>query len=294
MDQQRQRQFASQGQRVFEVDLERGTSLAITQTFDAEQPNHFSARYASKEPVRVGDYIGDMRQGGGCNFDTVTIVPHCNGTHTETVGHITIEPRAIGSLVLGSQGWGAVISVEPQNGLTSGESYSPELESADQVLTASTLASATTRAIDGLRIPLSAITFLIVRTLPNVTDKLKRRYELSDPVPFLTREAVEWLNTTAVEHLLLDLPSVDRQNDAGVMGSHCAFWGVDPKTRKIVNEKRSQRTITEMIFVPDLVTDGVYWVDLQVPAWQIDAAPSRPIVYPVRECPGLILKDSDS
>jgi hypothetical protein len=35
--------------------------------------------------------------------------------------------------------------------------------------------------------------------------------------------------------------------------------------------------------MPDECADGLYLLDLQVPAFATDAAPSRPVLYPIRE-----------
>jgi hypothetical protein len=43
--------------------------------------------------------------------------------------------------------------------------------------------------------------------------------------------------------------------------------------------------VTELAWVPDSVPDGLYLLDLQVPAFASDAAPSRPVLYPVTETP---------
>jgi len=39
------------------------------------------------------------------------------------------------------------------------------------------------------------------------------------------------------------------------------------------------RTITELIYVPNSVTDGEYLLELQVAAFENDASPSRPVLY---------------
>ena len=46
---------------------------------------------ATSHPYHSETVIGDTKQGGSCNFDTITLTPHCNGTHTECMGHITHE-----------------------------------------------------------------------------------------------------------------------------------------------------------------------------------------------------------
>ena len=33
-----------------------------------------------------------MAQGASCNCEVVTLIPHCNGTHTECAAHLTREP----------------------------------------------------------------------------------------------------------------------------------------------------------------------------------------------------------
>jgi len=43
----------------------------------------------------------------------------------------------------------------------------------------------------------------------------------------------------------------------------------------------SNKTITEMIFVPNKIKDGNYLLQLQVINFSGDAAPSRPIIYPL-------------
>ncbi|MBC8144638.1 MAG: cyclase family protein, partial [bacterium] len=39
------------------------------------------------------------------------------------------------------------------------------------------------------------------------------------------------------------------------------------------------RTITEMAFVPDAAADGSYVLNLQIPSFMLDAAPSRPLLF---------------
>jgi hypothetical protein len=39
------------------------------------------------------------------------------------------------------------------------------------------------------------------------------------------------------------------------------------------------KTITEMIFVPDEVHDGIYLANIQIPQFMADAAPSRILLF---------------
>ena len=75
-----------------------------------------------------------------------------------------------------------------------------------------------------------------------------------------------------MQHLLIDLPSVDKEKDHGKLLSHNAFWNTD-------SEIRFDATITELIFVPNTVEDGTYFLNLQMASIENDASPSRPVIY---------------
>ena len=114
---------------------------------------------------------------------------------------------------------------------------------------------------------------LILRTLPNPGDKKHKDYTGTNP-PFLEPKGVAWLRDQGVEHLLLDLPSVDPEQDGGSLAAHKAFWGLPGKPRP-------EATITEFIFVPDYLKDGRYLLNLQVAVFDNDACPSRPLLFPL-------------
>ncbi|MGB7394119.1 MAG: cyclase family protein, partial [Pricia sp.] len=118
-------------------------------------------------------------------------------------------------------------------------------------------------------------TALIIRTRPNNRKKFSRQYYGTNP-PYLLEEAMLFLVEIGVEHLLVDLPSVDKENDGGELLAHKAFWDFDGPTRK-------QSTITELIYVPDGIEDGHYYLNLQVAAFENDASPSRPVLYKIQD-----------
>ena len=97
------------------------------------------------------------------------------------------------------------------------------------------------------------------------------QYAHTNP-PYLLEEAAQFLAETNVEHLLIDLPSVDKEKDGGALLAHKAFWNVEQETR-------SNATITEFIFVPNSVKDGTYFLNLQFASFENDASPSRPVLY---------------
>jgi kynurenine formamidase len=112
---------------------------------------------------------------------------------------------------------------------------------------------------------------VIIRTLPNLPEKCTRQYSETNP-PYLAEEVGKFLAMQNVQHLLVDLPSVDREVDEGKLLTHRAFW-------QYPHQIRTNCTITELIYVPDEIPDGYYMLNLQVPSFQLDAVPSKPVLY---------------
>ena len=76
--------------------------------------------------------------------------------------------------------------------------------------------------------------------------------------------------------MLIDLPSVDKEQDGGALAFHHAFWNVPDKPQ-------TNKTITELIYVPNEASDGLYLLELQLSNFTNDAAPSRPLLYKKRK-----------
>ena len=248
------------GSRKYAADMTRGISLAIPLRFDGPQPSFFGAPEAQAKAVKSGSFVGDVRQGGSCNVQSYTLVPHCNGTHTECVGHMVQEPVSLPDCLPATPLPATLVSVTPKA----------------QLIDATMLQAAL------LRHPLAGFhRAMILRTLPNGEDKLARRYEGPLPCAYLGQDAAEFLVRTGVEHLLLDVPSLDPAEDEGRMSAHRVFWGMPVGSHALADVRRPKATVTEMIYVPDSVPDGYYLLDLQIPAFMTDAAPSRPVIYPV-------------
>ena len=222
----------------------------------------------------MGEFVGDTRRGGSCNVDQLSLIPHCNGTHTESVGHIVDQTVPLGGLL--TQAWlvADLISVQPVSARETKESYRPELDHHDYVVTAHALKKVA---------PETASTALIIRTLPNPETKTTLAYGQPQHPAFLTVEAMQWILGRDVQHLLLDLPSVDKMYDEGLLTNHHIFWNVPESTHGLTKTTFKDKTITEMIFVRDQVPDGRYVLSLQIPAFVSDAAPSRPMLYPIQE-----------
>src|SRR6188474_1908451 len=76
---------------ICELDVANPVDISIPLRFNGPQPNAYGVEPATSEPCVYGSLIGDTRRGGSCNFERYAFIPHCNGTHTECIGHITKE-----------------------------------------------------------------------------------------------------------------------------------------------------------------------------------------------------------
>jgi kynurenine formamidase len=246
--------------------------LSIPLKFNGPQPNAFGVEPATSKACEYGDLIGDTRRGGSCNFEQVTLIPHCNGTHTECVGHITKERISIRQCLNDVLVPARLITVEPRSAGGSGESYAVPFGADDVVITRGSVEQALSSG---------NCDALVVRTLPNDERKLTRVYK-DVMAPFFTTEAMEFIVSSGVKHLLADLPSIDRMSDEGKLANHRIFWKVDQGSFKVNSETRRNSTVTELIYVPNSVENGHYLLNLQIAPLESDASPSRPILLKMK------------
>ncbi len=262
------------GQR-YSIDLENANSIAIDVKFDGDQPSHFAAKPATKVPMNAGQFVGSTIKGGSCNVDVMTINPHCNGTHTETVGHIVNDSIAIASAAIEGLYVAMLITVDPIKASQCNDTYQPALEADDLVVGRNQIEAALADAE-------TSFEAIVVRTLPN--DKAKKTFKYGDSVvpAFFTNDAMQWIAESGIKHLLVDLPSIDRMHDDGKLSNHHMFWNVEPGSNKLGEDSWPEKTISEMVFVDDGIVDGAYLLNLQVAAFSSDVSPSRPILYPLK------------
>ena len=114
----------------------------------------------------------------------------------------------------------------------------------------------------------------MIRTLPNGPEKTRQNYSNTHP-PYLAADAAAYLAASGIDHLLIDLPSIDPEVDGGALKAHRAFWNYPEATRK-------QATITELIYVNDKVKDGLYLLNLQIAPFENDATPSKPVLFKLK------------
>ena len=241
--------------KTYTADLSRPIDLSIPLREGPGNVNCFWAPPVETEPVVAGSFIGSTERGGPVNFLNVRLNPHGNGTHTECVGHISKEKFTINQSLTRFHFLAKLVTLFP--------SKQPD---GDRVILQ--------EQIEDVLKPGEAEA-LILRTMPNDGRKLRTNYSGSNP-PYLDHRAVAYLVDCGIEHLLLDLPSVDREEDGGKLLAHRAFWRYGGNADAI----RKNCTITELIFAPNEIKDGLYLLNLQIASFEIDVSPSKPVVYP--------------
>jgi kynurenine formamidase len=262
--------------RVYQIKADSPIHISIPLDFNGAQPNAYGVEKAASKACEAGDLIGDTRRGGSCNFEQISLIPHCNGTHTESIGHITRERISIHDCLKDAFITATLISIEPENAILSGESYSIGVNESDRFITRKSLENGLKKADkDWLQA-------LIIRTLPNDESKLARTY-IEEIPPFFSTDAMQFIVELGVKHLLVDLPSIDRIFDEGKLSNHRIFWNIGQGEFEINSASLISNTITELIFVLETVADGSYILNLQTAAFVADAAPSRPILFKVFE-----------
>jgi arylformamidase len=259
---------------IHRIDMIEPLDIAIPLDFSGAQPNAYGVEKAVSKPCEAGALVGDTRRGGSCNFEQITLIPHCNGTHTESVGHITNERISVHECLRDAFVPATLVSVEPENAGKTNETYSIRLNENDRLITRKSLEKALKNADENF------LRGLIVRTMPNDADKLTQTYLKRIP-PFFSTEAMEFITAKNVNHLLVDTPSIDRIFDEGKLGNHRVFWNIEKGSYELNQASFPNKTITEMIYASDEIADGAYLLNLQIAPFAADASPSRPILFRV-------------
>ncbi|TDS19117.1 kynurenine formamidase [Maribacter caenipelagi] len=236
----------------YEIDLSKPLDISIPITSKKENVNAWYIDAPKIEPHREKDFVGSIPAGASTNFNDIWFNPHAHGTHTECVGHISSAHQSINQNLHQFFFLAELITVTPSE------------EKEDLVITKKQLQNA-----------IGEITpkALVIRTLPNSESKRNRQYSHTNP-PYLLEDAMTYIKEFGVEHLLVDLPSVDKEKDDGKLLAHKAFWNFNGNVRL-------GATITEFIYVPNAIVDGSYFLNLQVAPFENDASPSRPVLYKI-------------
>lgn len=234
---------------VYETDLSKGVDLSLPISDQNAGPNCFGAKRPQFSPMKGDGWVAKVDEGGSVNAMKVSFNPHGNGTHTECFGHISDGRQNLTDHMEDDFVWATVVTAElPENKKRIDLEDVCDLEQ------------------------LSFDQAIIIRTMPNTEEKKKRDYTNTNPI-YLSVEVIQALVEKGVRHLLIDLPSVDPEDDGGALSAHKAWWNWPGY------EGRKGCTITEMVYVPDEVEDGRYLLNLQRASFELDCAPSRPVIY---------------
>jgi kynurenine formamidase len=242
----------------FQIDLSKPIDISIPLSNTDKNPIAWYIEKPEIEPVKFGDWIGKVSEGSSTNFNNIFFNPHGHGTHTECLGHITREFYSINQCLKQFFFTAELVSITPEN------------VDDDLIITKNqienTLKGKTPDAI-------------LIRTLPNSESKKHKNYSKTNPA-YLSEEAAIFIREIGIQHLLIDLPSVDREEDEGKLLAHKAFWNVKD-VNNLNHDTRLNCTITEMIFVENEIEDGSYILNLQIASFENDASPSKPILYKI-------------
>lgn len=234
----------------YKIDLSMPLDISIPLRGNESNVRAWNLNAPIIEPHREEGFIGKVSEGASVNFNDISFNPHAHGTHTECIGHITKESYSINTQLLDYFFLAEVVTIAP-------EKYQEDfVVSRKQIQYA---------------IGNKKHEALIIRTLPNLKEKLSRKYSDTNP-PYLLEEAAQYLVDRGVNHLLIDLPSIDKEKDNGALLGHRAFWQVE-------GNLRTMATITEFIYVNNSIKDGTYILNLQLAPIENDATPSRPLLF---------------
>lgn len=236
----------------YTIDLSKPIDISIAINVAKQNVNAWYLDDPKIVPVTDGDWVGSVAEGADVNFNNIQFNPHSHITHTECVGHITKKVHSVNENLKQFFFLAEVITVVP------------ELIHGDMVISKKQLQYA---------IGNKKRDAIVIRTLPNLEEKKAYRYSNTNP-PYLLEEAAVFLREKGIEHLLIDLPSVDKEKDEGQLLAHNAFWNT-------AGEVRLEATITEFIFVPNTVEDGTYFLNIMIAPFENDATPSKPVLYAI-------------
>jgi kynurenine formamidase len=240
------------------INFAAGVAIAIPLQPGGPQPAFFAPSPMSATALQLDGFTGDVQRGGSCNVQVLTWAPHCHGTHTECAGHVLAESVNVLDTIDSEPCLARLVSIACPPGTSR-----INLQQLHKAL------------------PVGFVDYaaLVLRTLPNSVAKKSRDYAAEPAYPVLDGECMQSLAASGLRHLLLDTPSLDAADNTE-LANHRRWWGLNDKNENCSAVART-RSLTEMIYVPDELADGDYWLDLQLSPLQADATPSRPVLYPV-------------
>ncbi|MDG1397480.1 MAG: cyclase family protein [Polaribacter sp.] len=238
--------------RTIQVNISNPIDISIPIDPSKENVNAWYINDPEIKPEIIDGHEVSVAKGAVVNFNGIKFNPHSHITHTECVGHITEDVHSINKNLKYFIFLAEVVTIAPL------------FHNGDFIIGVKQLR----RALRNKKRDA-----IVIRTLPNLEEKKSMRYSNTNPT-YLSEKAAIYLKEKGIKHLLIDLPSVDKEKDDGKLLSHNAFWNTD-------GELRMDATITEFIYVPNEVEDGEYLLNLMIAPFENDATPSKPVLYEI-------------
>lgn len=238
--------------KTYKVDLSQPIDISLPLSNTPENVTAWYVPIPTFSPVMENGFVGDVNLGGNVNFRNIFFNPHGHGTHTECVGHISKEPYTINQCLKQFFFFADVLTIQP------------EKIGNDDVITLA--------QIKNLWQP-KGNEAIIIRTLPNDSDKKSFQYSNTNPA-YIEAKVAAYLTQNGINHLLIDTPSVDRESDDGKLAAHHVFWEYPENTK-------TNRTISELVFIDNKIPDGTYLLNIQIASFENDASPSKPVLYKI-------------
>lgn len=241
-----------QNNKTYSTDLSKGIDLSSVLGKPGEELKAWSTEDVDISPVQRGDWIASVALGSPVNFYNIKFNPHGNGSHTETIGHISPQRESINTFLKQHHLIARLVDLRPQS------------KNGDEVITLSDLI--------GKDLKWEGLDALVVRT-----GDYGPGHDFSNTnAPYFEPELLAYVRDRGIQHFLVDLPSVDREEDEGKLLAHHAFWNYPDSPRK-------EATISELLRIAPEVEQGLYLLNLQTAAFENDAAPCRPLIFSLVE-----------
>ena len=235
----------------YRTNLNRGIDLSSTLAKPGKEIKAWYVEESKKEAVTGDGWVGSVKEGSSVNFFNIMFNPHGNGTHTESYGHI-------------SEAWENVNDqLDHYHFIALFLEIEPEERDGDKVISWDSIKD---------KIPHWEFDALIIKA-GNYMEG--HNFSNTNP-PYFDAVVMDRIREGNVQHLLTDLPSVDREEDGGKMAAHKAFWNYPENPRE-------GATISELLNIPSGIAEGLYLLNLQLAPFHNDATPSRPVIYSLEE-----------
>ena len=251
-------------------------TLAFDPTLSAGRA--FGLRATSVEAVEIGGgRTLRVSEGAAVDCADIALNPHGGGTHVECVGHIVADRWTLSDVALPGMLAATLLDVGVETLQDSGEHAGGRGAPTDRVITARSLQQAFANVGEAGFDQAIAIRTDVATALPAHAD-----WSGSNP-PYPTAEAMRWLSSLPAQLLVLDLPSLDREDDGGTTPNHRAWWGLGDGARRLEGVRWRARLVVELARFPLQAVAGPWLLRVDVAPIASDAAPARVRLLPVTQ-----------